>query len=81
MTYVQYGHPRITFLGDSLLSFSANERSRGFHEADPQAGIPVDPDLVIHVDGALESARPAALGFLISNRYICCSELLNGGRC
>jgi LacI family transcriptional regulator len=42
------GHRRIAFLGDHPRIFTAAERYRGYRRALTEAGLPIDPDLVIH---------------------------------
>jgi DNA-binding LacI/PurR family transcriptional regulator len=56
---VSLGHRRIAYIGDRLGFQSDTERLDGFRSALDEAGIPLDPALVVHGDGKPEAAREA----------------------
>ena len=56
---VELGHRRIAYLGDKLGYQSDTERHAGYREALDAAGIPHDPELVVHGDGKPEAAMRA----------------------
>jgi DNA-binding LacI/PurR family transcriptional regulator len=56
---VKLGHRRIAYLGDKFGYQSDTERHAGYREALDAAGIPHDPELVVHGDGKPEAAMRA----------------------
>jgi DNA-binding LacI/PurR family transcriptional regulator len=56
---VELGHRRIAYLGDKFGYQSDAERYAGYREALHAAGIPHDPELVVHGDGKPEAAMRA----------------------
>jgi len=54
---IQLGHRRIAYLGDQFGYQSDAERFRGYRQALDQAGIPFDPQFVVHGDGKPEAAQ------------------------
>lgn len=56
---VALGHRRIAYIGDRLGFQSDTERFEGFRSALEEAGVPLDPALVVHGDGKPEAARAA----------------------
>ncbi len=60
----ELGHTRIAFLRDDPRASSFRDRLRGYHCAHLEAGRPVDPSLVVTLEG--EDAIPAAIAALLT---------------
>ena len=56
---VGLGHRRIAYLGDRNGHQSDTERFSGYRRALEEAGLPFEPELVVHGDGKPEGAGPA----------------------
>ena len=56
---VGLGHRRIAYLGDRHGHQSDTERFSGYRRALGEAGLPFEPELVVHGDGKPEGAGPA----------------------
>jgi LacI family repressor for deo operon, udp, cdd, tsx, nupC, and nupG len=53
---IQLGHRRIAYVGDQFGYQSDAERFGGYRQALDEAGIPFNPELVVHGDGKSEAA-------------------------
>jgi LacI family transcriptional regulator len=66
---IEAGHRRIGFLGNRVTISTARERYRGYEEALREAGLTVDPNLVVHDLHSIESADEAASALLSFNPH------------
>jgi DNA-binding LacI/PurR family transcriptional regulator len=56
---IDLGHRRIAYLGDRYGHQSDSERFSGYRQAVEEAGLPFEPQLVVHGDGKPEGAKAA----------------------
>ncbi|HEY7432429.1 MAG TPA: LacI family DNA-binding transcriptional regulator [Streptosporangiaceae bacterium] len=61
---LELGHRRIGAISGPVGWSASEERLRGYHAALAGAGVPVDPDLVVHANFRVDSGREAALRLL-----------------
>lgn len=75
---IGHGHRRIAFLGDRPSIATARDRFEGYQQALHAAGVPIDPDLVVHgledagraegaVPGLMDLAAPPTALFAAQN--------------